>query len=319
VKNPLNLNLIIEHLKVFAFCPTCQTTAEKLIVRITNYQVEKRENHRITVAKLRENHKKSVRITEATCENHTVRITKKCENHKSAETPTNAETIGSVGYSAGEKNVRITGGKGGFGGDCLLNTSNNKNNVTVDDVKRVTEKKEKINKKEKSENVRITLIEYSDDFEKAWKIFPKKTEKEKSFEIWEQYKKAGILPNLEFMLEALKVSSEEFGWDNVEEKRFIQSFRRWLHNKEWRSVEERVNLRIERRRATFAAQTTQPAMRAQKQVEPPFTPQIPASVELPSWDEWQKMKIGDQMRIATEKQLGVFEIKAAIEQRRKVV
>ncbi|MCL2206593.1 MAG: hypothetical protein FWB90_00670 [Fibromonadales bacterium] len=220
-----------------------------------NYISGYRKNYRKTPCK---NYKKDVIITDS----ESVRITKKCKNYSGenvrittpCETPTNAEVIGSAGVSAGEKSVRITGGLGGGLEGGSFNSNNNKNNVTDNDVTCVT-KKEKINKKEKSENVRITtLLNYSEDFEKAWKIFPKKTEKEKSFELWQEYQKAGILPNLEFIIEALKISSEEFGWESMEEKRFIQSFRRWLHNKEWRSVEDRVNIRLEKRRAQITAQ-----------------------------------------------------------------
>jgi len=261
-------------------CPDCvlcdnhKQKCDNHKIKIMDFETKRRDNHTKSVARLRQierdNHKKGVIITDGVCDNHK----QKCDNHSTAETPTNAEVIGSAGVSAGEKSVRITGGLGGGLEGGSFNSNNNKNTVTADDVTCKNIKKEKINKKEKSKNARITLSDYSEDFETVWKIFPKKTEKEKSFELWQEYKKAGILPSLGFILEALKISSQEFGWEDMEEKRFIQSFRRWLHNKEWRSVEDKVNARLSRMKATEMQSKAQPATRPQTSAKEPTAAEI---------------------------------------------
>ena len=229
----------------------------EILARITQEHREKRKNY---MKGYRNNYRKE-----------NVKITQSCKNHKNAETPTNAATIGSAGYSAQADSVIITGGKGGIGG---VSSNNNTvhNTVTEDDVKCNIYLKEKNTKKRKENNAKIP----NENFLELYKNYPRKKGKEKGLEMLAKLLAKGILPDMEKLSACLEIEKE--AWDNenrAEDK--IPYFSTWVNSKPWSDAEERIDARLAKKRAMEAQKLARPAQPPARQQKEPSAAEYEAA------------------------------------------
>jgi hypothetical protein len=195
---------------------------EDEFVKITEEYAAKRENHRIYMQKLRENHRDN------------------CENHRSG----NGENEPKTAILA-ENPVNFTramGGKGGF----LFNYSTNTPNDTLT-YSSVRIKKEKINKKEK----------FSEEFEAFWSAWPRhiyKINKEGAKQAFCRAFKANKGLTLETLLKAIEWWKNSKRWQNDNGK-YIPKPSKWLKECEWQVLE---NITIEKPPEKIIEQTPEP-------------------------------------------------------------